>query len=97
MHRVYIGLDKVESVDLLMSNRSVWCPKTEQWRVIRTLPKYLPLYDRCVTGLKIRIDQSSVGNLNELDLRNQFRRFGRIRHCQWINDDRTEALFTFDE
>ncbi len=97
MHRVYINLDKVESADLLMKNRSVWCPKTEQWRVIRTLPKYLSLYDRCVTGLKIRIDQSSVEKLNELDLRNQFRHFRGIRHCQWINDDRTEALFTFDE
>jgi hypothetical protein len=102
MHRIYIDLDQIESVNILMKNRSLWCPQTEQWRVTRTLPKYLRLYDRCVTGLKIKIDQSTNRNtiirkLNELDLRKCFDRFGRILHCQWINEDRTEALFTFDE
>jgi hypothetical protein len=98
MHRIYFDLDRVESVNQLMKNRSLWCSQTEQWRVTRTLPKYLPLYDRCVTGLKIKIDQSTnIEKLNELDLRKRFDRFGRILHCQWINEDRTEALFTFEE
>jgi len=98
MHRIYFDLDRVESVDILIKNRSSWCPRTEQWRVIRTLPKYHPFYDRCVTGLKIKIDQSTnIGKLNELDLRRRFDRFGRILHCQWINEEQTEALFIFAE
>lgn len=98
MRRIYFSLDRVESVDKLLKNRSVWCPPTEQWRVMRTLPKNILLYDRCVTGLKIKIDQSTTtGKLAEFDLRSRFDRFGRILHCQWINEDQTEALFTFAE
>jgi hypothetical protein len=102
MHRIYIALDKVENVTELMKYRSSWCLKGEQWRVTRTLPKSCPLYDRCVTGLKLKIHEStsnnaSVGKLNELDLRKHFRPFGTILSCQWINVDRTEALFIFDE
>jgi hypothetical protein len=72
----YINLDEVETVNVLMKNRSLWCSEIEQWRVTRTLPKDLPLYDRCVTvtGLKITINQSTNRNttikkLNELVLR----------------------------
>lgn len=100
MRRIYFELDRVESVDKLMKNRSLWCSRTEQWRwrVIRTLPKDVPFYDRCVTGLKIKIGQSIHSEkVNDFDLRKRFDRFGRILHCQWINEEETEALFTFAE
>lgn len=98
MHRIYFDLDGIKSVDKLMKYQSSWCSQTEKWKVIRQLPKYLPFYDRCVTGLKIKIDQSTnIEKLNELDLRRRFNRFGRILHCQWINEEQTEALFTFAE
>jgi hypothetical protein len=98
MHRIYFDLDRAESVGELIKKRSLWCSRAEQWRVIRTHRKDIPFYDRCVTGLKIKIDQSAnTGKLNELDLRKRFDRFGRILHCQWINEEQTEALFTFAE
>lgn len=98
MRRIYFTLNRIESVNLLMENRSSLCPRTEQCKVIRTLSKTIPLYDRCVTGLKITIDRSNhTEKLNELDLRNRFGSVGKILHCQWMNDEKTEALFTFAE
>jgi hypothetical protein len=71
-------------------------------RVTRTLPKSCPLYDRSVTGLKIKIHGSdsvhtSVDKPNDNDLMKYFQRFGKIRRCQWTDVDRTEALFIFAE
>ncbi len=95
-------LDKPESVDELMKNRSYLQFNGEQLRVTRTLPKSCPLYDRSVTGLKIKIyqsvdDNASTIRLNELDLRKHFQHFGIIRYCEWTNVDQSEALFAFSE
>ena len=102
IYRVYIKLTKLEDVNQMMRNRSNLQWNGEQLSVTRTLPKSCPLYDRCVTGVKISIHQSvdndgSPAKLNECDLRKHFQQFGRIRYCKWTNDNQTEALFAFAE
>jgi hypothetical protein len=71
-------------------------------RVTRTLPKSCPLYDRCATGLRIKIQASdnnntSVGKLTENDLKKYFQYFDNTFKCKWTNADQTEALFTFSQ
>ena len=102
MRRIYIKLDKPSSVDVLMKNRSTLRFNKKQIRVTRMLPKSYIFYDRCVTGLKIKIhppnrDNLFAGTLSELDLKKHFRHLGRIVSWQWLNTDQTEALFTFSE
>jgi hypothetical protein len=100
--RIYITLDRPESVDELMKHRPSLRLNGELLRITRALPKFYPLYAQCVTGLMIKIHQSvndntAIGKLNEWDLRRYFQHFGTIRSCQWTNQDQTEALFTFAE
>ncbi len=102
VRRFYITLDRKESADELMKNRSNLRLNGEQLRITRTLPNTLVLYNQCVTGLNIKLHQYDnnnipVGKLNEYDLRKYFENFGGIRNCRWINEDQTEALFTFQE
>lgn len=102
IRRVYIKLGRLEDVDEIMRNRSSLKLHGEPLLVTRTLPKTYPLYDRCVTGVKINIQQPinqdvPTAKLNESDLRNYFQKFGSIRYCKWTNDDQTEALFAFME
>ncbi len=98
LYHIYITLNKPENVDELMNHRSSFSFNKEPLRITRTLPKFCPLYNKSVTGLKIKIHQS-VGTvkLNESDLRKRFRNFGIIRYCKWTNADQTEALFAFKE
>lgn len=97
VQRIYITLDNSDSTTELMKNRSNLKFNGELLKITRTLPKSCPLFNQCVTGLKIRIDQTTAMRLNECDLKKYFQRFGIIRSCQWINKDETTALFTFDE
>lgn len=102
MYRVYVKLNKVADVNEIMRNRNRLQLNSEPVTVTRTLPKTCPLYDRCVTGVKVRIHPStdkstSTTKLKESDLRNYFQHFGQIRHCEWTNENQTEALFAFTE
>jgi hypothetical protein len=102
VYRIYITLNKQEDVDELMKHRSSLRLNGEPFRMVRTLPKYCPLYNRQVTGLKIKIHQTVNDNthaekINEFDLRKYFQQFGIIRKCEWTNKDQAEALFTFAE
>ncbi len=101
LYHIYVILNRQEHVDQLMKQRSKLRIYGEPLRITRSLPKFYPLYNKSVTGLKIKIHQS-VGNnattikLNESDLRKHFKNYG-IRYCKWTNADQTEALFAFAE
>jgi hypothetical protein len=98
MQRIYITLDKPESVDQFMRDRSGLRLNGEHVKVKRSLPNTFPLYDRDVTGIKIMIDyNTSTGKLNENYLKKYFQQFGKILDCKWTNEDRTEALFRFEK
>ncbi len=95
-------MNKPENVDQLIKHRSSLWLYGEQLRITRTLPKFCPLYNKSVTGLKIKIHQSVNNNattikINESDLRRYFQYYGTIRYCKWTNVDQTEALFAFKE
>lgn len=98
LQRIHITLNKLESVNRLMDDRSSLRLNGKQVRVKRSLPNSFPLHDRDVTGIKITInDNKSVGKLNENDLKKHFRDFGQILDCKWTNANQTEALFRFAE
>lgn len=93
---VYVTFSNSNGVDQLMKNRSDLKLHGELLKVTRTIPKTYSLFDECVSGLKITIDQTNH-ELSESDLRKYFQRFGPIHKCEWINENQTEALFTFYE
>ncbi len=95
-------MNRPENVDQLMKQRSKLWFDRKPLRITRSLPKFCPLYNKSVTGLKIKIHQSMGNNantikLNESDLRRHFKNYGIIRYCKWTNADQTEALFAFTE
>jgi hypothetical protein len=102
LYNIYIILDTPENVHQLMKQRSNLQLHGKLLRITRSLPKFYPLYNKSVTGLKIKIHQSVDNNattikLNESYLRRYFKKFGTIRYCKWTNADHTEALFAFTE
>ena len=98
--RIFVTLDKPESVDTFLRNQS-FTLNGQSVRVTRNIPKNQPLYDRSTTGLKVSISESNgsihaVKKLREDRLTRYLEGFGsKIETWQWMNDTQTEALVEF--
>ena len=97
--RIYIEFGQPSDVDQFMTNAPFQMNGTSM-RVIRTLSKSFVLHDRCVTGLKVKI-QSDFGQKPlmeggyERHLRSCFEQFGTIHSCRWTNLKKSEAFFVY--
>ncbi|UJR16586.1 hypothetical protein I4U23_003486 [Adineta vaga] len=99
--RIYVKIDSQKTVDEYMKSRPFQL-NGKPLIVMRTLPNTYHLYDRIVTGLKIKIqslnnDHLLTRQINENDLRKHFQKYGTILRCQWTNKDKTEAQFQFKD
>jgi hypothetical protein len=100
--RIYVQLDKSESVDKLMKCRPLEL-YGQPLRITRNIPKKQPLHDRSTTGIKITIlNHSNSRNLIKKLNKNKLVKYceelvGIVKNFHWMNDEQTEALLEFDE